>query len=38
MGRVHHRLRPHTEGFRIVQNKVILAANDEVIDDLSFLV
>jgi len=38
MGRVQHRLRPHTEGFRIVQKKVVLVDNDEVIDDLTFLV
>ncbi|RLB46753.1 MAG: ring-hydroxylating dioxygenase subunit beta [Deltaproteobacteria bacterium] len=38
MGRVHHRLRRHAGGFRIVQKKVVLVDNDEVIDDLTFLV
>jgi 3-phenylpropionate/cinnamic acid dioxygenase small subunit len=38
MGRVHHRLIPQSESFRIAEKKVVLVENDEVIDDLTFLI
>ena len=37
-GRTIHRLRPEGDSFRISQKKVLLVNNDEVIDNLTFLV
>jgi len=37
-GRTIHRLRPEGDGFRISNKKVLLVNNDEVIDNLTFLV
>lgn len=37
-GRTIHTLRPDNESFKIVRKKVLLVNNDEVIDNLTFLV
>ena len=37
-GRTIHRLRPEGDSFRICHKKVLLVNNDEVIDNLTFLV
>jgi len=37
-GRSIHRLRREGDGFRISHKKVLLVNNDEVIDNLTFLV
>lgn len=37
-GRTLHKLRPHNGSFQIVLRKVMLLNNDEVIDNLTFLV
>jgi 3-phenylpropionate/cinnamic acid dioxygenase small subunit len=37
-GRTIHRLRPEGDGLRISHKKVLLVNNDEVIDNLTFLV
>lgn len=37
-GRTIHRLRPEDDSFRICHKKVLLVNNDEVIDNLTFLV
>lgn len=36
--RTIHRLRPDREGFKMVSKKVLLLNNDEVIDNLTFLI
>jgi 3-phenylpropionate/cinnamic acid dioxygenase small subunit len=37
-GRTIHKLRPQEDGFKIAYKKVLLVNNDEVIDNLTFLV
>jgi 3-phenylpropionate/cinnamic acid dioxygenase small subunit len=37
-GRTIHTLRPHGAGFQIAYKKVLLVNNDEVIDNLTFLI
>jgi 3-phenylpropionate/cinnamic acid dioxygenase small subunit len=37
-GRTIHRLRPDADGLKMVSKKVLLVNNDEVIDNLTFLV